>query len=92
MDIDEKAPGNRSQQEVTRGTDNQAGGDSQRDAPEVPLPADDEAPVEEELLDVDASNRAKRQTSSDDIPAHSTEEERERLKDFNKGGIPPGSC
>lgn len=25
------------------------------------------------------------------IPAHSTEEERERLKDFNKDGIPPGS-
>lgn len=25
-------------------------------------------------------------------PAHSTEEERERLKDFNKDGIPPGSC
>ena len=27
----------------------------------------------------------------DDTPAHSTEEERERLKDFNKNGIPPGS-
>ena len=25
-------------------------------------------------------------------PAHSTEEERERVKDFNKDGIPPGSC
>ncbi len=25
-------------------------------------------------------------------PAHSTEEERERLKDFNKDGIPPGAC
>jgi hypothetical protein len=27
----------------------------------------------------------------DDTPAHSTPEEQERLKDFNKGGIPPGS-
>ncbi|RMQ49821.1 hypothetical protein ALQ04_01244 [Pseudomonas cichorii] len=27
----------------------------------------------------------------DDIPAHSTEKERERLKDFNKDGIPPGA-
>lgn len=26
-----------------------------------------------------------------DVPAHSTEQERERLKDFNKDGIPPGS-
>lgn len=25
-------------------------------------------------------------------PAHSTEQERERLKDFNKDGIPPGTC
>lgn len=24
-------------------------------------------------------------------PAHSTEQERERLKDFNKNGIPPGA-
>lgn len=24
-------------------------------------------------------------------PAHSTPQERERLKDFNKNGIPPGS-
>lgn len=27
-----------------------------------------------------------------DAPAHSTEQERERLKDFNKDGIPPGAC
>lgn len=26
-----------------------------------------------------------------DIPAHSTEEEKERLKDFNKDGIPAGA-
>lgn len=25
-----------------------------------------------------------------DVPAHSTEEEKARLKDFNKDGIPPG--
>ncbi|VVN71098.1 hypothetical protein [Pseudomonas fluorescens] len=28
----------------------------------------------------------------DQTPAHSTEEEQKRLKDFNKDGIPPGSC
>ncbi|WP_313738725.1 hypothetical protein [Pseudomonas sp.] len=28
----------------------------------------------------------------DDVPAHATEEERERLKDKNKDGIPPGYC
>ncbi|WP_277749400.1 hypothetical protein [Pseudomonas ovata] len=28
----------------------------------------------------------------EDIPAHSTPEEKERLKDFNKDGIPPGAC
>ena len=26
-----------------------------------------------------------------ETPAHSTVDERERLKDFNKDGIPPGS-
>ncbi|PVZ19547.1 hypothetical protein SAMN05660463_02928 [Pseudomonas sp. URIL14HWK12:I9] len=31
------------------------------------------------------------QPAKDETPAHSTEQERERLKDFNKGGIPPGS-
>jgi hypothetical protein len=29
---------------------------------------------------------------NDNVPAHATEQERERLKDFNKDGIPPGSC
>ncbi|WP_296260359.1 MULTISPECIES: hypothetical protein [unclassified Pseudomonas] len=29
--------------------------------------------------------------AKEDVPAHSTEEEKERLKDFNKDGIPPGS-
>jgi hypothetical protein len=56
MDIDEKAPGNLSQQGVTDSTDNEAGHDPKRDEPEVPLPADDEAPVDEEMADVDANN------------------------------------
>lgn len=34
-----------------------------------------------------------KQTQPDpETPAHSTEQERERLKDFNKDGIPPGAC
>jgi hypothetical protein len=56
MDIDENAPGNKSQQEVTRTTDNETGHDPKRNEPEVPLPADDEAPVDEEMADVDANN------------------------------------
>ncbi len=56
MDIDENAPGNKSQQEVTRTTDNEAGHDPKRNEPEVPLPPDDEAPVDEEMVDVDANN------------------------------------
>lgn len=28
--------------------------------------------------------------TEDQTPAHSTPEEKERLKDFNKDGIPPG--
>lgn len=33
----------------------------------------------------------KKEAPIEKVPAHSTEEERERLKDFNKDGIPPGS-
>jgi hypothetical protein len=33
----------------------------------------------------------KKEAPKEDVPAHSTEQERERLKDFNKDGIPPGS-
>jgi hypothetical protein len=29
--------------------------------------------------------------TEDQTPAHSTPQERERLKDFNKDGIPPGA-
>lgn len=30
--------------------------------------------------------------TENDVPAHATEAEKQRLKDFNKDGIPPGSC
>lgn len=56
MDIDENAPGNISQKGVTSGTDNETGPDPKRNEPEVPLPPDDEAPVDEEMADVDANN------------------------------------
>jgi hypothetical protein len=56
MDIDENAPGNRSQQEVTRTTDNETGHDPKRDQPKVPLPADDEALLDEDMTDVAANN------------------------------------
>ncbi|WP_460141624.1 hypothetical protein [Pseudomonas sp. S2_E01] len=56
MDIDENAPGNRSQQDVTRATDNETGHDPRKDESEVPLPPDDEAPLEEDMSDVDATN------------------------------------
>ncbi len=56
MEIDENAPGNKSQQDVTRTTDNEAGHDPRRNESEVPLAPDDETPVEEELSDVDANN------------------------------------
>jgi hypothetical protein len=55
MEIDENAPGNKSQQPETRMTDNETGHDPERDAPEVPLPTDDEAPVDEDLADVQAN-------------------------------------
>lgn len=56
MEIDENAPGNKSQQRETRTTDNETGHDPKRDEPEVPLPPDDEAPVDEDMTDVDANN------------------------------------
>jgi len=56
MDIDQNAPGNISQQGVTGGTDNETGCDTKHNEPEVPLPADDEAPTEEDMSDVDANN------------------------------------
>lgn len=38
-----------------------------------------------------APQPVKTQQTQEDTPAHSTPEEQERLKDFNKDGIPPGS-
>jgi hypothetical protein len=34
--------------------------------------------------------QSEQKTKEDDTPAHATPQERERLKDFNKDGIPPG--
>lgn len=56
MEIDESAPGNISQKGVTSSTDNETGHDPKRNEPEVPLPADEEAPIDEEMADVDATN------------------------------------
>jgi len=56
MDIDENAPGNLSQQAVTRTTDNETGHDPRKDESPVPLPPDDEAPLEEYMSDVAANN------------------------------------
>lgn len=56
MEIDENAPGNLSQQAVTRTTDNETGHDPRRDQVELPLPPDDEAPVDNDMTDVAASN------------------------------------
>ncbi|RFD25000.1 hypothetical protein CER19_24305 [Pseudomonas sp. GL93] len=56
MEINENAPGNISQRAVTRGTDNEAGHDPKRDEDHIPLPPDDEAPLEEDMSDVDAAD------------------------------------
>lgn len=56
MEINEKAPGNQSQQVVTRGTDNETGHDPRRDEDAIPLPPDDGAPLEEDMSDVDAAD------------------------------------
>ncbi|MVV48085.1 hypothetical protein EJA72_07475 [Pseudomonas sp. PB120] len=56
MDIDENAPGNKSQQPETRTTDNETGHDPKKDEAEVPLPPDDETPVDEDMTDVVANN------------------------------------
>lgn len=37
------------------------------------------------------SEDKKPEPAQEQTPAHSTEQERERLKEFNKNGIPPGS-
>jgi hypothetical protein len=43
-------------------------------------------------LEESAMTEEKPKEPEEQTPAHSTEEERERLKDFNKDGIPPGAC
>lgn len=64
MEIDENAPGNISQKGVSGGTDNETGHDPKRSGTEVPLPADDEASVDEEMTDVDAANSVSREHPS----------------------------
>ena len=39
-----------------------------------------------------AMTEEKKKEPEQETPAHATEQERERLKDFNKDGIPPGAC
>lgn len=56
MHIDENAPGNKSQQAVTRGTDNETGLDPKSREGQIPLPAEDDAPLEEDMSDVDAAS------------------------------------
>ena len=56
MDINENAPGNLSQQAVTRGTDNETGHDPRNDEDNIPQPPDDDAPLEEDMSDVDAAD------------------------------------
>jgi hypothetical protein len=56
MEIDENAPGNKSQQRETRTTDNETGHDPSWNQYEVPLPPDDEAPVDEDMADVAATD------------------------------------
>lgn len=44
------------------------------------------------MTDPKTNEQPTEKPEKDDVPAHSTAEERERLKDVNKDGIPPGSC
>jgi len=56
MDINKSAPGNISQQEVTRGTDNEAGYDPPRGEREILPPQNDDPSLEEDMSDVDAAD------------------------------------
>ena len=56
MDINENAPSKLIQQAVTRGTDNETGHDPRNDEDNSPLPPDDDAPLEEDMSDVDAAD------------------------------------
>ncbi|WP_258196996.1 hypothetical protein [Pseudomonas entomophila] len=44
------------------------------------------------MTDPQTNEQQPEKPEHEDVPAHSTEEERERLKDVNKDGIPPGIC
>ncbi|WP_179179087.1 hypothetical protein [Pseudomonas sivasensis] len=56
MDINKSAPGNISQQEVTRGTDNEAGYDPRRGEREILPPQNEDPSLEEDMSDVDAAD------------------------------------
>lgn len=56
MEIDKSALGNISQQEVTRGADNEAGHDPRRDEREIRTPQNDEPSLGENVSDVDAAD------------------------------------
>ncbi|WP_423204027.1 hypothetical protein [Pseudomonas kribbensis] len=56
MDSDENALGKQTQRAVLHTTDNQTGQAPTRDEPEVPMPPYDEAPIEEDMSDVEAAN------------------------------------
>lgn len=56
MHINEDAPGNISQQQSARIAGSETGHDPKHDEDAVPLPPDDEAPLEEDMSDVDAAD------------------------------------
>jgi hypothetical protein len=48
--------------------------------------------TDEEMTMADEKKPDEKAQPEKDVPVHATEEEKERLKDFNKDGIPPGIC
>ncbi|KMT52840.1 hypothetical protein [Pseudomonas fildesensis] len=56
MDIDKNAPGNKSQQPVTRDTDNETGLNHTTEKGGTARPPEDGAPLEEDMSDVDAAS------------------------------------
>jgi hypothetical protein len=47
--------------------------------------------MSQEKEEIEEQEELQKAPNDDDTPAHATQEERERLKDFNKDGIPPGA-
>ncbi|MEW7859804.1 hypothetical protein AB2M95_28210 [Pseudomonas chlororaphis] len=89
MKVNESAPGSWSQQGVTRAMDSDAGHDPKRKEPEVPLPANDDAPVDEEMIDVDVNNSVSSEhpeagkSGRVDDPGTDTQEEKDKeLRDM----------